>query len=190
MPRGSGSSDGKGKAEGRSLAETAFNSDLSAEALHQAADQGQAETGAITGAAACKAAEDIGQPFGLNATAGVLHYKLDAVLHLRGFEANFTTGRCVAHRVGKKIVQDAAQSAAISADIGQVFEGLNVDFNVFCTRLFTKTMTGILKNIKGTEPFNLHLAAAGVQLSDFNEVCHEFVQTLCLLRGVFKDFKL
>src|SRR5271156_6352266 len=79
MPGGSGGGDGQSKAEGGSMAQPALHGNLAAEQFDQPAHQGEPQAGALV-MGCIEAAEDVRQPFCLNAPAGVAHKKLHVVL--------------------------------------------------------------------------------------------------------------
>ena len=94
MPRGLDGGHGHGEAEGGAGAEAAFDGDLSAVRFDEAANQREAEAGAIAGSArGVEAAEDGGQALGLDAAAVVVHEELDAVLDLLGARADVSRRR-------------------------------------------------------------------------------------------------
>src|SRR5271156_2378012 len=86
-PGGNGGGDGESKAEGGSMAQPAFHGDLAAEQFNQPAHQGEPQPSALV-MGCIEAAEDVRQPFCLNAAAGVAHKKLHVVLLLLRLEQN------------------------------------------------------------------------------------------------------
>ncbi len=175
MAGGAGGGDGYGEVEVASVVEAAFDGDLAALRLDEAADECEAHAG-TGGASAGETVEDGREAFGLNAASVVDDKELDAIAELGGFEADFASTGSVAECVLNEIVEDSAQSAAVGRDVGEILVSLDVDADVFGLSLAAMAGGGILEGVVGADFFRTQLVAAGVEFGDFHEVNHDVVE--------------
>ena len=190
MTVGFGDGDGEREAEGGAGAEAAFDGNLAALRFDEAADEGEAETGAAAGGVAGEAAEDGGQALGLDAATGVVHEELNALLLLGSAEADVATFGRVAEGVGDEVVEDGAKRAAIGLDLGDVFEGEQLDVDVLFVGGVAAAHDGVAEGVNGADFLDAKLAAAGFELGDFDEVEHEVVEMFGFVGGAGGEFHL
>ena len=189
MPRGDDGGDGEGKGEGRSVAEPALDGNLTTEQFDQPAHQGEAQAGPLV-VRGIEAAEDVGQPLGFDAPAGVAHGELHLVFLLLGLQQDRAILRRVADRIAHQVVHDAAQRAAISIHIGEIGECLDLHIDVLFPDLIACPGEGVAKNIDGPESIHADLAPPGIEFGDFDQIGHEVVEPFRFLLGAMQHIRL
>lgn len=181
--------DGEGEAEGSAGAEAAFRGDLAAVGFHEAADEGETEAGAAVRGAA-EAVKDGANAVCGDAPAGVADGELDEALALFGFQVDLAARGGVAEGVGEEIVEDGADGAAVSADVGEVREGFDFDADVAGGGLVEVAVAGFDEDGVGAEILGHGDAAAAVELGDIDEVGHDVGQLFGVLDGGGDEFVL
>ncbi len=171
------------------MIESAFDGDLPALRLDEAANEGQSHAG-TRGACSGEAVEDAGEAFGLNAAAVVHDEELHALGQLDGFEADFSAFGGVAEGVEDEIVEDGAECATVSGDVGDIFEGFDGKANFLGLSLGAVAGGGVLKCVVGAEFFCPEFAAASVEFGDFHQVGHDVVEFFGFQLGAVRDIHL
>jgi len=175
-------SDGEGETEGGASAEAAFRGDLPTEGFDEAADKGEAESGAAVRHGA-EAVEDGAEAVCGDALAGVADGELDESLALFGGEDDFTAGGSVAEGVGEEVVEDGANGAAVGSEVGEVGEGLDFDADGLADGEVDVAVAGLDEHGVGAEVFEEWFAVSAVEFGDVDEVGHEVFQLFCFLAG-------
>src|SRR5579863_3334698 len=134
----------EGESKSSAMAESAFDGDLSALGLDEAAHEGEAKSGAAVGGAG-EAVEEVGEAFGFNPTTGVADCELDEVLDLFSGEQDFTVGGRVAKCVGDEVVEDGAHGATVGLDVGKIGKGLDLDANAFFAGFFAVAIANLIE---------------------------------------------
>ena len=102
------------------MAQAAFDGNLPAELLDQAAHQRQAQARAGV-RHGIEAVKDGAQPVGLDAAPGVAHRELDCLFQLFGGEQNFAVRRGIAQGIGEQVVEDPVEREGVHLDGGRRF---------------------------------------------------------------------